>query len=106
MTDAVDKLFALQELQFGPGSKDSWSRMARLRRDIDGGLLAKYDRLASRGKRPVSIVRNGVCSTCHIGLAVGVIFQLTQGQDTLCDTCGRFLRLEDATAPAQTGATR
>lgn len=107
MREAVDKMFALQELQFGPGSKNNFARISQLRRDISTDLLAKYDRLATRGKKPVSLVRNGVCTHCHIRLAIGVVFQLTQGRGAICDACGRFLRLEDACtrAHAQTTAS-
>ena len=97
MSETVDKLFALQQLQFGTESKDSWSRMARLRKSIPADVLSKYDRLATRVKKPVALVRNGVCSQCHIRLAVGVMFEVTQGHTVICDSCGRILH---GSAPA------
>lgn len=98
MREVLQKLLLLQQLQFGPGVKDTWTRAAHLRRSIPAELLAKYDRLASRGKRPVALVHNGVCGNCHIRLAVGSAFALSQTAEICqCDNCGRFLlAAEDA----------
>ena len=59
--------------------------------------MGHYDRLVSRGKKGVAIVRNQVCTGCHMRLPIGTINTLMQGQDIqLCDTCGRYLYLPNA----------
>ena len=109
MRTTVEKLLALQELEFGPGGTEVAVRIGQLRRAIPADALAKYDRLAARKKKPVAIVRNGVCSHCHLHVAVGTMFDLTHdaGSGT-CDSCGRFLyvgAVEEQPQPAIVAAT-
>ncbi len=59
-------------------------------------ILGHYDRLVARGKKGVAVVRNQVCTGCHMRLPIGTINTLMQGNDIqLCDTCGRYLYLPD-----------
>ena len=97
----LPNLLKLQALEFGETKeKDIESRMAELRAQIPAQILGHYDRLVARGKKGVAVVRNQVCSGCHMKLPIGTINTLMQGTDIrLCDSCGRYLYLPD---PAET----
>lgn len=73
--------------------------MKQLRGEIPESYLLMFDRLVARNKKAVSTVRHGVCSECHIQVAVGVLADLTFGHGLhQCGNCGRFLYLpEDET---------
>ena len=108
MNDLLIHLLKLQALEFNESSeKKTEEKMAELRAKIPPPILAHYARLAARGKKGVALVRNQVCTGCHMRLPIGTINTLMQGQDVqLCDTCGRYLFLEERviqTPPAETG---
>ena len=57
-------------------------------------ILGHYDRLKSRGKKSVALVRHGVCTGCQMRLASGVYAALLRDEDiAMCDTCARYLLL-------------
>jgi predicted nucleic acid-binding Zn-ribbon protein len=101
MNDPLPNLLKLQAMQFGEiKEKDIESRMAELKAQIPAQILCHYDRLVARGKKGVAVVRNQVCSGCHMKLPIGTINTLMQGSDIrLCDSCGRYLYLPN---PAET----
>jgi predicted nucleic acid-binding Zn-ribbon protein len=94
----ITNLSKLQELDFAEIiGADSESKRAELRKSIPQPILAHYDRLVARGKKGVAIVRNQVCSGCHMRLPIGTINTLMQNHDIqLCDSCGRYLFLPEA----------
>ena len=47
--------------------------MAELRGVIPAQILAHYDRLAVRGKKGVAVIRNQVCTGCHMKLPIGTL---------------------------------
>ena len=98
MNDLLPNLLKLQALDFDePPGKNVEARKAELRALIPAQILAHYDRLVVRGKKGVAVVRNQVCTGCHMRLPIGTINTLMQGADIqLCDTCGRYLYLPDA----------
>ena len=97
----LPNLLKLQALEFSETKeKNVDSRIAELRSQIPAQILGHYDRLVVRGKKGVAVVRNQVCSGCHMKLPIGTINTLMQGTDIrLCDSCGRYLYLPD---PAET----
>ena len=101
MNDLLPNLLKLQALDFDePPGKNVDARKAELRALIPAQILGHYDRLVVRGKKGVAVVRNQVCTGCHMRLPIGTINTLMQGADIqLCDTCGRYLYLPD---PAET----
>ncbi len=101
MSDYLTDLLKLQALDFNERSeKNAESQKAELRNHIPKPILAHYDRLVARGKKGVALVRNQVCTGCHMRLPIGTINTLMQDQDIqLCDSCGRYLCLE-APVPA------
>ena len=98
MNDLLTNLLKLQALEFNETTeKDPQTQMADLRGRIPQQILGHYDRLVARGKKGIAVVRNQVCTGCHMRLPIGTINTLMQGQDIqLCDTCGRYLYLPDA----------
>src|SRR5216684_346811 len=98
MSDFLAILFKLQSLEFKETSeKFTESQKTELRANIPAPILAHYDRLVARGKKGIAVVRNQVCTGCHMRLPIGTINVLMQHQDVqLCDSCGRYLYLPDA----------
>lgn len=97
MKTLMQDLLKLQALEFNPPSKeDTSTQMAELRAKIPAQILGHFDRLIARGKKGVAVVRNQVCTGCHMRLPIGTINTLMQGTDVqLCDSCGRYLYLPD-----------
>lgn len=98
MKTVIDFLYELQEVEVGEedDSPEKSGRIARLRKKIPAPILAHYDRLRHRGKKGVALVRNGVCTGCHMRMSIGTLATLMHGEDIqLCDTCGRYLFLSD-----------
>jgi predicted nucleic acid-binding Zn-ribbon protein len=101
MKTLMQDLLKLQALEFNETTeKNTSSKMAELRAKVPAQILAHFDRLIARGKKGVAVVRNQVCTGCHMRLPIGTINTLMQGLDVqLCDSCGRYLYLPD---PAET----
>jgi predicted nucleic acid-binding Zn-ribbon protein len=95
MNELLQNLLKLQALEFNPTTEpNAQAKMAELRALIPPQIMGHYDRLIARGKKGVAVVRNQVCTGCHMKLPIGTINTLMQGQDIqLCDTCGRYLYL-------------
>ncbi len=102
MIALIEKLFKVQELEMRtkrPPPKDV-AVITELRAEIPDPILAHYDRLRNRGKKGVAVIRNNVCSGCHMGVAIGTIVTLKQGKDIqLCGSCGRYLYLPKEEPP-------
>src|SRR3974377_1783457 len=96
MNDSLTALLKLQALDFGEIKEANVeSQKAELRQRVPAQILGHYDRLVARRKKAVAVVRNQVCTGCHMLLPIGTINTLMQGTDIqLCDTCGRYLYLE------------
>jgi uncharacterized protein len=102
MKELLQNLLKLQALDFeATPEKNAAELKAGLRAKIPAPILGHYDRLVVRGKKGVALVRNQVCTGCHMRLPIGTINTLMHGDDIqLCDTCGRYLLLvEEPVAP-------
>jgi len=101
MNDVLHQLMKLQTLEFeSPSQKPDEALVKDLREKIPQPILGHYDRLRARGKRGIAIVRNHVCTGCHMLLPIGVVTQLMHDNDIqLCDTCGRYLLLPEPGEP-------
>jgi predicted nucleic acid-binding Zn-ribbon protein len=97
MNSVVQDLLKLQALEFGEtAEKNVEARAAELRRKLPETVVGHYDRLRVRGKKGVAMVRNQVCSGCHMHVPIGQITVLMRGEDIqLCESCGRYLCLPD-----------
>lgn len=104
MNATIQNLLKLQTIEFGD-QKGAEKQIEELRAIIPEPILGHYDRLRARDKKGVAVVRNQVCSGCHMRLPIGVITTLMQDKDIqLCDSCGRYLYLEIQTAPVESAA--
>src|SRR5512135_1655566 len=99
MNDLLQNLLKLQALEFNETKEtDPAARIEELRKSIPLPILGHFDRLVARGKKGVAIVRNQVCTGCHMRLPIGTINTLLQRQDIqLCDSCGRYLYIPEQT---------
>src|SRR5579883_3546172 len=105
MTDVITDLLKLQAFDFDETTDLTEAQRDQLRNSIPQPILAHYDRLVARGKKGVAVIRNQVCTGCHMRLPIGTINTLMQNQDIqLCDTCGRYLYLAPEPAPAAEAA--
>lgn len=96
MKNPIELLFTLQGLDLEPDAQSphNAAEILRLRQKIPAPILAHYDRMRARDKKGVSIVRNSVCSECHMRLASGIAAAVLRKEDVLiCDTCGRYLHI-------------
>ncbi len=100
MNELLQNLLKLQALDFAESpEKNAEKHKTELRGKIPAQILGHYDRLVVRGKKGVAIVRDQVCTGCHMRLPIGTITTLMHGNDIqLCDTCGRYLCLESVQA--------
>lgn len=108
MNELIQNLLKLQGLDFEEVTdKDAEATAAGLRAQIPAQILGHYDRLVARGKKGVAMVRNQVCTGCHMRQPIGVIMTLKHDRDIqLCESCGRYLYLppEVELEPAEAAA--
>jgi len=100
MKKIIESLFELQSLHLqSKGDRvDRESQIGSLRKKIPAQLLINFDRSQIRGKKSVSVVRNCVCTECHLQIPLGVVTALASGEEIQrCGNCGRYLYLEPGT---------
>ncbi len=95
MNELLQNLIKLQSIEFEETKeKNAEAAVAELRAKIPSQILGHYDRLAARGKKGVAMVRDQVCTGCHMRQPIGAIMSLMHEQDIqLCESCGRYLYL-------------
>lgn len=92
MNTIVEDLLLLHNLELG--CPEPTPEVKELRKKIPSKELLQYDRLRHRGKKGVALVRNGVCTGCHIHMPTAKINSLISGKGSMtCDNCGCFLYL-------------
>ena len=103
MNIVLQNLLKLQALDFGETTaKNVEAQTAELRGNIPQPIIGHYERLRVRGKKGIAVVRNQVCTGCHMHVPIGQINMLMRDEDVqLCESCGRYLYLPD---PAETEA--
>ncbi len=100
MRAIIENLCHLQELEisFNPSAPEVSEKTGGLRLVIPESILAHYDRLRARGKKGVALVRDQVCTECHMRVATGILGRLRNGTDIqICGSCGRYLQLAPET---------
>jgi len=97
MNTILQNLLKLQALDFGEATtKNAQAQADELRNSIPQPFIGHYERLRVRGKKGVAVVRNQVCTGCHMHVPIGMITVLMRGEDIqLCESCGRYLYLPD-----------
>ena len=101
MNELLQNLVRLQSLEFGDVKvENAEASAAKLRAKIPQPILSHYDRLIARGKRGMAMVRDQVCTGCHMLLPMAGSMTLRHDRDIQrCDSCGRYLYLADPAAP-------
>src|ERR1039458_9640496 len=102
MNELLQNLVELQSLEFEKiTGKAAEPAIAELRGKIPPQILGHYDRLVAHGKKGLAAVHGQVCTGCHMQVPLGVVLTLKRGQDIqLCENCGRYLYLPEATKAA------
>jgi predicted nucleic acid-binding Zn-ribbon protein len=97
MNDVIQNLLKLQAIEFGEVTgKNVESQATQLRAQIPAPILGHYDRLRARDKKGVALIRNQVCTACHMHVPIGQITVIMRGEDVqLCESCGRYLYLAE-----------
>jgi hypothetical protein len=98
MHAVMEALVELQKLEFGPHFESSAvkAQAEALRVKVPPQILGHYDRLRARGKKGLALVRNQVCTECHVSIPIGTVITVMKGLDIqLCGNCGRYLFVED-----------
>lgn len=101
VVEVIGNLLVLQRLEMETKRLSAADKetIATLRAKIPQPILAHYDRMRARGRLAVSIVRNKVCSACHMAVPIGVMAVLMRRADIqLCGNCGRYLYLPQEAA--------
>jgi hypothetical protein len=98
MNSILQDLLKLQALDFGEtADKKAEEHAAELRAKIPQPFFGHYERLRAREKKGLAVVRNQVCTGCHMSVPIGQITVLMRGEDIqLCENCGRYLYLPDS----------
>jgi predicted nucleic acid-binding Zn-ribbon protein len=104
LNELLQNLIKLQSLEFDEiADPNAEVVMAELRTKIPSQILGHYDRLVAKGKKGITMVRDQVCTGCHMRVPIGGVMALKHGEDIqLCENCGRYLYLAPAT-PAEPG---
>ena len=99
LNELLQNLIKLQSLEFSEvEDKGTQAAIAELRAKIPSQILGHYDRLVAKGKKGITLVRDQVCTGCHMRVPIGGIMALKHGEDIqLCESCGRYLYLPPAT---------
>jgi|SRR5690348_15143345 len=99
LNELLQNLIQLQALEFSEAEdKDAEVAITELRAKIPSQILGHYDRLVAKGKKGITMVRDQVCTGCHMRVPIGGIISLKHGEDIqLCESCGRYLYLPPAT---------
>jgi len=99
MNNLIKNLLNLQAIEVDKKSAANAAETAKLRATVPAQILGHYDRFVSRGKRGVAIVRNQVCTACHVQVPRSMVLTLMRDEDIqICGNCGRYLYLLEETA--------
>lgn len=96
MKTMIQNLLALQSLLLPPvpSTPERQAKITELKKSVPPPVLTHFERMVSRGKNGVALVRHGVCSECHIRVPVGTLASLVTPHDVyLCDSCSCYLLL-------------
>ena len=107
MKALIENLLKLQALEFDVTVAKTDARIAELRGKVPAQILAHYERLVARGKKGVAVVRNDVCTGCHVHVPRAVTLTLMRNDDIqICESCGRYLHLAEPVEAAPVQATK
>jgi predicted nucleic acid-binding Zn-ribbon protein len=99
MNNVIKNLLKLQTIEFDKKSDASADEIAKLRATVPPQIMGHYDRLVVRGKRGVAVIRNQVCTACHVQVPRSTVLTLMRVEYIqICGNCGRYLYLLEETA--------
>ena len=103
MKSILQHLVQLQSIEFSETENENDAAVVcELRSQIPAQILGHYDRLVARGKKGIALVRKQTCSACHMQIPLGAVMTLRRGDDiVLCESCGRYLYLDETAEPIQ-----
>jgi len=107
MNAVLENLLKLQDLEFGDATgKHIEAQIEELRKIVPQPFLGHYDRLRVREKKGVALIRNNVCTGCHMLQPIGKVMIVMRDEDIqICDSCGRYLYMAvEVAAPAVVGS--
>jgi predicted nucleic acid-binding Zn-ribbon protein len=82
------------------GKTELQDQLDSVRVKLIPNVLGHHDRMRARGRKSISEVRNGVCTGCHMLVAIGIFATLKRQDDIqICANCGRYLFIAE-TPPA------
>lgn len=99
MRKIMEHLLAIQNYRLNARrhSPAVLAEIEQRRANVPAPILAHFERMVARGKKGVAVVRDGVCTDCHLRLTTGKLANLAADNDIwLCDNCGRYLYLPEA----------
>lgn len=102
MKALVQKLYDAQSrLLAVPAGSPTWRAAAlALQQTVPAAILAHFLALVSTGHPGVSLVRHGVCTTCHIRVPSALVYALIKPKELhVCDQCSCYLLLPDDEVP-------
>jgi hypothetical protein len=107
LNELLQNLIKLQSLEFEEiEDANAEAVIVELRTKIPSQILGHYDRLVAKGKKGITMVRDQVCTGCHMRVPIGGIMTLKHGVDIqLCENCGRYLYLPPAEPAKSAEAT-
>ena len=100
--DTLQRLIQLNELEDQLETRAKWHEKGEsqraliesLRAHLLPSVLAHHDRIRAKGKHSIAAVHHGVCSGCHMELAIGNLHVLQRGDELRhCGNCGRYVYL-------------
>jgi predicted nucleic acid-binding Zn-ribbon protein len=98
MNNVIKILLKLQTIEIDKKSAASAVEIAELRAMVPAQIIGHYDRFVLRGKRGVAVIRNQVCTACHVQVPRSVVLTLMRDEDIqICGNCGRYLCLAEET---------
>ena len=97
----MEAMLRMQELQLvQEEDPESFPELLKLRKKVPPPILSHFDRMLSRGKKAVAVVRNRSCTSCRMNIPVGTIATLMRDEDIqVCGSCGRYLYLAPELPP-------
>ena len=94
MKQVIEHLLVLQRLSLDSKrlTAEQEREINERRKKVPAPILDHFDRLMARGKKPIAMVRSGVCGECHLRISIGTLARVACATEIhQCGNCGRFL---------------
>ena len=108
MKQVIEHLLVLQRLSLDSKrlTAEQEREINERRKKVPAPILDHFDRLVARGKKPIAMVRSGVCGECHLRISIGTLARVTCATEIQqCGNCGRFLVSAPSEQPSPVAPT-